>query len=179
MRQSIAIDMDGVIADVEAQLIAWYYKETGQLMNRQIFSGVPEPDAFPDKTAVYRFVTSPGFFRSMPLMPGAVEAVQALMNTYDVFIVSAAMEFPLSLYEKYEWLSEHLPFVSWKQVVFCGSKSIIRTDYMIDDHSKNLDYFHGKAIMFTAGHNMHQQKHRRVNNWAEALEFFEKDLRKA
>jgi 5'-nucleotidase len=173
MKQTIAIDMDGVIADVEQQFINWYERDYGVLVPRENFRGVPEAEAFPDKGAVRKFVYTPGFFRTLPLMAGAVEAVQQLMKTYEVYIVSAAVEFPQSLPEKLEWLNEHFPFISWRNIVFCGDKSIVQTDYMIDDHCKNLDYCKGKTIMFSNGHNANYTHHTRANNWLEVLALFE------
>jgi 5'(3')-deoxyribonucleotidase len=172
-RISIAVDMDGVLADTETHFIDYYEAESGEKINRNSLLGVPEIHAFPDKSAVYRFVHMPGFFRTLPLIPGGVYAVKTLMEHFDVYIVSAAMEFPLSLYEKKQWLEEHFPFISWKNIVFCGDKSIIKTDYLIDDHLKNLDNFSGIPLMFTASHNVHYNHHRRLNNWDEILKYFE------
>jgi 5'(3')-deoxyribonucleotidase len=172
-RISIAVDMDGVLADTETHFIRYYENEFGEKVDRKSLLGIPENEAFPDKTAVQRYVRIPGFFRTLPLIPGGVEAVKTLMKDFDVYIVSAAMEFPLSLFEKKEWLEEYFPFISWKNIVFCGDKRIIQTDYLIDDHIKNLDYFPGISIMFTASHNIHYTHHQRVNNWDEILEYFE------
>ena len=97
------------------------------------------------------------------------------MDHFDVYIVSAAIEFPQSLTEKLEWLQEHFPFISWQQIVFCGDKSIIGTDYMIDDHVKNLDCCKGKPMLFTSPHNVHIKNHKRVNNWTEVLAFLKQE----
>ena len=175
-RKSVAIDMDNVIADIEEQAIIWYERELGVRIAKEAMHGIPEKDAFPDKEALYKFIHTPGFFRTAPLIPGAVEALQRLMLNFNVYIVSAAMEFPLSLYEKHQWLAEHFPFISWHNIVFCGDKSIIHTNYLIDDHPKHLDFCRGKAIMFTAGHNRNHTQYSRVNNWAEAVELLESDL---
>jgi 5'-nucleotidase len=177
-RISIAVDMDGVIADTETHFIQYYEAESGEKVDRSTLLGVPESHAFPDKTAVWRYVHTPGFFRTLPLISGSVEAVKILMKDFDVYIVSAAMEYPLSLFEKKQWLEEHFPFISWRNIVFCGDKSIIRTDYLIDDHLKNLDYFSGIPLMFTAAHNVHVNNHHRLNNWPEILAYFE-SIRKA
>jgi len=175
-RKSIAVDMDNVIADIEEQIINWYERDFGLRVTREAMHGIPEEDAFPDKQAVTGYINKPGFFRTLPLMPGAVEALKRLMVNFDVYIVSAAMEFPLSLYEKHQWLLEHFPFISWRNIVFCGDKSLIHTDYMIDDHPKNLDFCKGKPIMFTASHNRNHSKYTRVNNWDEAIALLEKEL---
>jgi 5'(3')-deoxyribonucleotidase len=172
-RISIAVDMDGVLADTETHFIQYYEAESGEKVDRSTMLGVPESQAFRDKTAVNRYVHSAGFFRTLPLIPGGVYAIKTLMEHFDVYIVSAAMEFPLSLYEKKQWLEEHFPFVHWKNIVFCGDKSIIKTDYLIDDHLKNLDNFSGIPLMFTASHNVNFNHHYRLNNWEEILKYFE------
>lgn len=168
--------MDGVLADIETHFLEWYERDYGVRVPREDLLGKREPEAFPDKEAVWRFVFTPGFFRTLPVMPGAVEAVQKLMENFDVYIVSAAMEFPQSLSEKLEWLNEHFPFIQWNNIVFCGDKSIISTDYMIDDHCKNLDHCKGKTIMFSSFHNVNYNHHTRAENWEEVLELFKKEI---
>ena len=175
MRKTIAIVMDGVIADVEVQLLNWYEKEVGVKLTAEQIAGRPEAEAFPEHGAVRRFINTPGFFRTLPVMQGAIQAVKYLMEKYEVYIVSAAMEFPLSLTEKYEWLQEHFPFISWRNIIFCGDKSIIDTDFLIDDHCKNLDFCKGKAIMFNAFHNVNMNHHVRANNWDEVIALIEKE----
>jgi len=174
-KKTIAIDMDGVLADIEIQFMDWYESEYGIRVPVEERLGVPEPDGFPDQNAIKRYVYTPGFFRTIPLMEGAVEAVRTLMEDYEVFIVSAAMEFPQCLSEKMEWLQEYFPFISWKNIIFCGDKRMIATDYMIDDHCKNLDFCMGKPILFHASHNVNQHHHIRVKSWNEVLDLFEKE----
>ena len=175
--KSIAIDMDNVIVDIESQYIAWYQQKFGVVIPKEQLMGVPETEAFPDKEAVYQFLFTPGFFRTAPVMPGAKEAVQTLAGLYNVYIVSAAMEFSQSLPEKFEWMREHFPFISWSNIVFCGDKRVIGTDYMIDDHVKNLDTFRGKGLLYTACHNINIDRHTRLNNWNEVVAWFEKEGR--
>ncbi|MCW3081277.1 5'(3')-deoxyribonucleotidase [Segetibacter sp.] len=169
-RATIAIDMDGVIADTVLNFIQWYERDYGVRVGLEAFEGKPEAEGLPGN-AVRKYVLAPGFFRSVPVMEGAKEAVLELSKTFDVYIVSAAMEFPQSLIEKYDWLQEHFPFISWRNIIFCGDKSIIGTNYMIDDHVRNLDTFKGTALMFTAGHNAGVNHHTRVNNWKEVVSF--------
>lgn len=168
-KKSIAIDMDNVIADVESNYLVWYGEAYGVRVDKSSLLGKPESEAFPVKTAIHKFLFTEGFFRSVPVMPGAQDAVKKLMEKYEVYIVSAAMEFPQSLSEKQSWLGQHFPFISWRNIIFCGDKSIIGTDIMIDDHLKNLDVFKGETYLFTASHNVNVTKHTRLNNWEEAV----------
>ncbi|MDN3551065.1 5' nucleotidase, NT5C type [Mucilaginibacter aquaedulcis] len=165
----IAVDMDGVLADTDTHFLAWYYNVYGVQIPYEQILGKPEGEGFPEKDACRKFAFTPGFFRTLPVMPGAVEAITELMKDFEIYIVSAAMEFPQSLPEKYEWLKEHFPFIPWTHIVFCGDKSLINTDYMIDDHPKNLDKFKGTTIMFNAAHNTNIDHHQRVNSWTEVL----------
>ena len=168
--KKIAVDMDGVLADIDTHFINWYHKIYGVQVPYEQLLGKPEIDAFPVKGATRTFVNTPGFFRTLPVMPGAVEAIAELMKRFEIYIVSAAMEFPHSLPEKYEWLQEHFPFITWRNIIFCGDKSIIDADYMIDDHAKNLDKFRGTTIMFHCAHNAHLTHHQRANSWKEVLD---------
>jgi 5'-nucleotidase len=176
MKKSIAIDMDGVIADIEAQVLNWYERDYGVRHTRDYLMGRSNEDLFPEKGLIRKYVLSPGFFGTLPVMDGAVEAVKTLMDDFKVYIVSAAMEFPLSLNEKLEWLGVHFPFITWHNIIFCGDKSIINTDYMIDDHIKNLDHFKGKTLMFHAFHNTTYTHHTRVTNWKEIVTLLKAEL---
>jgi len=158
--------MDGVLADVYRQFIALEEKESGTRIDPAALIGKEEYQAFPNGR---KHVNTAGFFREAPLMEDAVETVRDLNEQYDLYIVSAAMEFPGSLPEKYAWLKEHFPFLSWHQFVFCGSKSVIQGDIMIDDHFKNLDNFNGQTLLFTQPHNEgHDNRgHTRVIGWKD------------
>jgi len=93
-------------------------------------------------------------------------------NRYEIFIVSAAMEFPNSLKDKLEWLLENFPFFTWKQLVLCGDKKLMAGDFMIDDHARNLVHFTGKPYLYTSAHNLHVTGYERLNNWEEAAKIF-------
>jgi 5'-nucleotidase len=171
MRKTIAIDMDNVIVDIETNWINLYEKEFGVKVEKADLLGKPEEEAFPDAAAARSLLYKPGFFRHAPVMPGAIEALTELAKDFEIYIVSAAMEFPNSLPEKYDWLAEHCPFISWRNIIFCGDKSVIDTDFLIDDHLKNLDFCKGIPVLFTAGHNVNVNRHQRVNNWTEAVAY--------
>ena len=173
-KKRILIDMDHVMADITSQFIIWYQRATGVEMNRADLLGKPEDLAFPEPRLIREFLHTPGFFATAPVIPGSQSVIRELNQLYDVYIVSAAMEFPQSLPEKYAWLLKHFPFIHWQQIIFCGSKKAVSGDFMIDDHVKNLTHFKGEKLLFTATHNinMHDTGYRRVNNWEEIKDLF-------
>lgn len=158
--------MDGVLADVVQQFIRYHERDFGVRKTIGEINGHSDFIAFPKGR---EYVFTPGFFREAPVMEGSREVLEQLNKKYDLFIVSAATEFPQSLSEKQEWLNEHFPFIQWQQMVFCGSKSIIQADVMIDDHFRNLDPFAGTTLLYSQPHNATQPdgRHRRVHTWAE------------
>lgn len=164
--ERIAIDMDGVLANTYALFADWHERETGIRKDISETIGMPEREAFPNTR---KYVFTPGFFRQLAPIENGIETVKALNERYEVFIVSAATEFPQSVGEKLAWLAEYMPFIGWEQVVLCGSKKIIKADIMIDDHFKNLDHFDGKTILFDQPHNHLKPagRHYRVKNWQE------------
>jgi len=164
--ERLAIDMDGVLADVYEQFFRYDEKDFGKRRRLEDVVGVEERKAFPH---LNEYVHSKGFFRTAPVIKDSVEVLTDLNKNYELFIVSAAMEFPQSLPEKLEWLKENFSFLTWQQIVFCGSKKIVDADIMIDDHFKNLDLFKGTGLLFTQPHNQLKNvgRHKRVDSWKE------------
>ena len=165
----IAIDMDNVIADITTAFLNSNEKETGIRLTPNDINGQLESDAFPN---VFKWVNTEGYFRHLPVMPDSQRVIKKLMEQYEVFIVSAATQFPKSLYDKMMWMEEHFPFIGWQHICLCGFKTIVKADILIDDHFKNLDYFEGQTFLFTATHNVLSEngRHKRVNLWVEIEE---------
>jgi 5'(3')-deoxyribonucleotidase len=171
--ERIIIDMDEVMCDTMGAMITWYKKEYGLEVDYAKMKGSWQT-GFPEQhlKIIRERLYSRGFFRNLPVMDGCVEVVKQLNEQYEVFIVSAAMEFPNSLNDKLDWLNEHLPFLTWRQVVFCGDKRMIEGNYMIDDHARNLVHFKGKPYLYSAAHNTGEKGYDRINSWKEVAEIF-------
>jgi len=54
--------------------------------------------------------------------------------------------------------------------VFCGDKSIIRANFMIDDSAPNLKAFIGRGIVFAAPHIALDTDFPRVNRWLDVAQ---------
>lgn len=162
----ILVDMDGVLADVYQRFFELHEEETGKRKKIDEIIGLKEVEAFP---GLKRWVDTPGFFRTIPVMHDSQRILKLLNSNYEIVVGSMATEFPKSLIDKQLWLNEHFPFISWKQIVFCGDKSLIKADIMIDDHFKNLDKFPGETIMYVQAHNLNSSGHRHntVASWDE------------
>lgn len=171
--ERIILDMDEVMADTMGAMLDWYKKNFDlpveyANMKGAWMLGIPDQH----RELVRDRLFGKGFFRHLPVMEDCIDVVNELNKKYEVFIVSAATEFPNSLKDKLEWLNEHFAFLSWRQVVFCGDKRMIAGDYMIDDHTRNLVHFKGKPYLYSTILNRDETGYERVDNWQEIADKF-------
>ena len=112
------------------------------------------------------------FFRDLKPIYGSQAALQRLSTRYEIFVTTAAMEYPKSFSFKFDWMRIHFPFVDPLKIVFCGDKSILRADFLIDDNIRHFVNFSGEGILFSAPHNRLEQGFRRAENWSDAEQLF-------
>jgi len=138
---TVYLDMDGVLADFDAGVGRTYeYK-----------SDPPE-------------MLAKGFFRNLPVMPGAKEAVAVLQENPMVDLYIATKPTTKNLHcatEKYEWVAEHFPSLLKKIFMVCD-KGHLNGDFLIDDDFKEWgDRFQGNFIYF--------ERNAPLSSWDDAL----------
>lgn len=139
--KTVYLDMDGVIAD--------------------FWTGVGRPDAEWNPPEMY----VKGFFRNLPLMPGAKEAVAELLSNpnIDLYIASKPDSINMdSATEKYQWINEHFPELTKKIFLTCD-KGHLNGDYLIDDDEERWAHkFQGQFLHF--------DEKNPLQSWARILE---------
>jgi 5'(3')-deoxyribonucleotidase len=193
-RKIIAVDMDEVLADALQAHLDRYNRDfaTGaqspitidDLRGRRLWQVIP-----PHHHALLDdYLRHEDFFRNLRVMPHAQRVLERLQSRYEVFIASAAMEVPSSFAAKYDWLAEHFPFIPTSHIVFCGNKSILRADYLIDDNPRQLALFEDRqnqtpdattnptipreGILYTSPSNCTITTYRRVDDWLSVEKMF-------
>ena len=170
----IAVDMDEVMADTVAEHLRRYNEDFKTDLSKDDMDGkwlwqcVPETH----HPALQRFLDEPDFFRHLPLMPDAQRVLERLNRVHEVYVASAAMEVPKSFTAKYAWMEEHFPFIRPSHMVFCGDKSILAADYLIDDNPRQLRAFQGKGLLFASQHNRYIKDWPRFDDWNAIERFF-------
>ncbi|WP_199616111.1 5' nucleotidase, NT5C type [Paenibacillus alkalitolerans] len=173
MKKRIAIDMDEVIADFNAKHLRVFNRDYNENFTVNDLQGTRLRELRPHlKNEITAYLNDPAFFRDLDVMRDSQKVIKQLSEQYEIFITTAAMEFPASFTSKYEWLKEQFPFLNEMNFVFCGDKSVIRADYLIDDNSRHFQRFEGQGILFTAPHNVNETGYVRVNNWLEVRNYF-------
>lgn len=171
----ILIDMDDVIADAVERFLEWYERDYGVRYTKEDLKGTKLHMIVPEehRKIVKEYPHREDFFKDLPVIENSIEVVEELNNRFEVYIASAAMEFPYSLPHKTKWLDKYFPFIHWKRRIFCGDKSVLKGDILIDDHDFNLSVFDGRAIMFSSPHNLNDTKYERLDSWLDAEKLFD------
>ena len=172
--QRICVDMDEVMADTLAEHIRRYNQTFDEEVTPEDLAGKGLWEVTPlDRQAQLRaFLDAEDFFEDLPLMPDAQPVLKDLSTRFEIYIATQAMAVPNSLGPKYRWLQRHFPFIPPAHYVFCGDKSILRADYLIDDLPKNLLRFQGQGLLYTTPRNLPETAFLRVNNWQEVAAYF-------
>jgi 5'-nucleotidase len=170
----ICVDMDEVMADTLSEHLRRYNKEFDEAVTVDDLAGKGLWEVTPlDRQKQLRaFLDAEDFFEDLPLISDSQQVLKDLSRRFEIFIATQAMTVPNSLGPKYRWLQRHFPFIPPTNYVFCGNKSILRADFLIDDLPRNLQRFEGHGLLYSAPHNLTANGFTRVNNWLEVAEYF-------
>lgn len=166
---TIFVDMDDVLADTFGKHIEWYNRDFNLNLKREdivsgeVYENVPEQH----KKSIWKHLSTPRFFYELEPLPGSIEVMEELYNKHEVYIATAATQFPASLKEKCDWLAKYFPFIDWQHQIMCGNKFILKGDLLIDDRTYNLDSFEGNTLLFSNPHNINETGYKRVANWED------------
>ncbi len=168
----IFVDMDEVIADTYGAHIEIYNTEFKEKLTTQICLGTEVWKSVPEthQDSIRKHATRRGFFRDLKPIKDSQTVLEKLASHHEIYIASAAMQFPNSLEEKSDWLDEHFPFIPWQNRILCGHKHILKGDVLIDDRSYNLRNFERRGILFTSPHNVNTEGFERADTWLELEE---------
>lgn len=181
-RLRVLVDMDQTIADFEGYFLTIFRKKYPDepfipLEKRRTFYLGDQYDKMQEglKPKVNSIYQAEGFFRDLPELPGACDAIKAMdsMEGVDVFLCSSPLfQYKYSAKEKYEWVENHLGPDFIEKVILTRDKTIINGHLLIDDRPdikgacKEPAWEH---ILMTACHNEHMKRIRqtRLDNWTD------------
>lgn len=166
---TIFVDMDDVLADTYGKHIELYNLEhqkelsLAHISHGEVWQNVPEIH----RESIHKHANKIGFFRDLKPKRDSQQVMEALCRHHEVYIATAATQFPNSLKEKCDWLDEYFPFITWEYRIMCGHKFILNGDLLIDDRAYNLEKFEGDTLLFSSPHNIEEKRFNRVSTWLD------------
>jgi 5'-nucleotidase len=137
----VLVDMDGVLTDYERGFLSAWKTQFPQLP----YIPLEERTTFYPRDDYKKFgeafvhlsesiVLAKGFYRNLPVMEGALEAMSALAEHHEVFIcTSPRTEYRYCVPEKYEWIEQHLGKEWIPRIIMTKDKTLAYGTYLIDD----------------------------------------------
>jgi 5'-nucleotidase len=142
MSAIVLVDMDGVLADFDLHFWnrctaeGYVFDVDHHLDQRHRYFTDHIPDS-EHRQAARLMVDSEGWFRDLPVIPGAVEGMDALCSAgLDVWVCSKPLDSnPTGRDEKAAWLTEYFPDFA-ERLILAPDKSMILGHVLLDDAPK-------------------------------------------
>lgn len=186
MSHIILVDQDGPLADWESEFLRrwkYLYPELPyvELHKRKNFHAAQDYEELvesqPEKQLMRlraeNIYHAKGFYENLPVVDGAVPALNELVELgYDIRVCTSPLtEYRNCVLEKYEWIERHFGREFTRRIVMCKDKTIIRGDFLIDDHPglyrANDQTPAWTQIIFDAPYNRLVSERRRLRTWSE------------
>ena len=140
--KSIAVDVDGVVADQVPHVLARAEKEMGVKMTKTDITEWDTPvGGVPFDKLIAGYLLDPKFVLSMPVVRGAKSALDKIRREHKIIFASTR---PVATEKQTkQWLHSVLRWVSEQDFVntVATGKSGLETDFLIDDYIPNLRGF--------------------------------------
>jgi len=178
-RPRVLLDVDGVLADFVGHTLSML-GDLAPAGGRDAFTSwdmlsAMSPRARAETEARWR---RQGWCLTMPVCPGAQNAVDRIGLRADVVYVTAPMRgAPHWMYERWLWLERQFA-ADARAVVFAHGKALVSGDVFVDDRVENIDEWaaahpNGAALLWDAPYNRHcvpsAPNAVRVTTWVDVI----------
>lgn len=153
--QPVLVDMDGVLYDTYPYALQLYREAGGEKVGVDAMKTYKIGDHLADPELFYALMAQEHFFRDIPLMEGAHDFMQVLMEAgLEPVIVSTCRErFPFSERDKRRALRRDFPWLDERNIIFAERKELIRGYCIVEDRIENVENFPGHGILMAAPYN--------------------------
>jgi len=177
--KTVLVDMDNTIVDWDGEFIRRYSEASGQdpleveemVRNRQKFE-IEENFEASEHAKVLEVIASPGFYESLKPLPGALEALQKMVEEgVDVKLVTAPH--PLCAgscaREKFISVERLLGPAFLERLIITRDKTHVQGDLLVDDKprvsgSRTASWTH---VLFNQSYNKSMEGKARLSAWSE------------
>lgn len=156
--KTIAVDVDGVCADLHAEWLKRYNAEfNDDLTVGRIAQWDMVPAVKPEcGKQIYKYLNQLDLYANVPVIEGAKDGIDRLHDEgWRVVYVTSCTKGMAD--QKWEWLERHHFLAPTKgqspDLILAHDKSLIRADALLDDYDGNLTGWMRRGILFDAPYN--------------------------
>lgn len=178
-KKIIALDIDGVCADLLTVWLSWYNKDYSDnlTMNKLTDWNIHQFTKPECGLKMYNYIENPDIYDTVMPILGATTVIKRIRNLgYRIIYVTSSTNGHAG--RKFNWLKEYEMISELDDYVECKDKSLIKTHYLVDDYPVNISSFSGIGVLFNQPYNRKSLHSPRVNDWGEVYKFFDKELSK-
>jgi 5'-nucleotidase len=135
LTKTALVDMDSMIADFYWGCLDAYEKETGDKPRPNVLDTWDAK--FPNGKDCFAYFSQPGFFRTLKPVGRAQQVLKDWHDRGAEIIILTAATLTNAPGEKFEWLTEHYPWIHRDNVMMAKRKEKVRGDLFLDDHGAN------------------------------------------
>lgn len=144
---TILFDLDGICADLLNPWIDYInkrYHRNLTIEDINIFDMGDLPKTKDIAGKVYKIIQRPMFFYDLKPLPGAVNAIEALVREGHHVIFLSKPAGPDSAWEKMLWVNKYFPTVGDQNVILTKHKSLVQGDVFMDDKGATVEEYKKK-----------------------------------
>jgi 5'(3')-deoxyribonucleotidase len=175
---TIGIDLDDTLnnlVDVWLTHYNWQFNDNLKIENIKSWeiSSYVKPECGKEK--LFNILKKDNWFANLGIQSNAFRVTEWLSKYYDLYIITAY--FPNACIDKTKWVEKFLPHVNIENVIFCNNKTLINTDYLIDDKAETIEKFKNIGILLDKPWNKNSKHKLRICNWNDVYKYFEKRIK--
>jgi 5'(3')-deoxyribonucleotidase len=169
----ISIDVDEVCAELVDVWIEKYNKDYSDNLTKFNLShwgihNIIKPEC---GNKIYDYIEDGSIYDEVKPVEGSLWGIESL-KSMGYRIIYATTSPLLSAGKKFTWLKDNGFIKKEEDYIELKDKSLLRSDYLIDDNEQNIRSFLGIGYIFTRPWNINYKGLHRVNNWAEIVDMF-------
>lgn len=176
-KPKVLVDMDGVLGDWTGMFETLLRRDYPhiEILPREQITQFHMEDLYPQehRADIMQMMHTPGFYRDLTPIDGAVEGVKALAaQGYDVFFCSSPfLTHSTCASEKIEWIGVHFGEEWTNRIILTSDKTMVHGDVLIDDKETitGVNIPTWKHFVFDDTHNQNSEAPVRVHDWKETV----------